>query len=516
MLFVFFLLQLLRTSAAPTTTTFGPALPPYAILFGRTTGSDCQRTLLDIVQSCLVTIAACVFQAIHPNIPDPKAGFCKKQFQRVKITLHATICPEVIIFWAIRQRLGSRIVRDEVNKAFEDLRLNSPKYPVITWTATHGHFAQMGGFCRDDTGVVLFPPTLVDFIREDRINLKGLQITKEQLEDRSKGNLISKVFVTLQTTWFVLECLSRWLARLPLTELEVITLAYATLNIITCAVWWNKPLNVGCPNYLEILPKKSGNEKKGYYQVSLEKSDDAASVNIPLLEKGGQTDLEQIRSFGDVLHGLSWGTEEPLIEPVFTRFRSLIHNGRTHGVQRIPFTGWCSGLTRLISRIICYNVAPFVNLIDQSTVTLNATHVPPYYAMKIPTQKWWIMWYPSCAIFFLFGVVHFIAWNSDFVYGYEQFIWQISTIVMVVAPLIFVTLGLLFDFNDRGPRLPYSLRVILHIFCFIMALVTLVVAPAYAGARAWSFFEAGYALRQLPPGARILRGVTWSSFVPHI
>ncbi|KAF9474833.1 hypothetical protein BDN70DRAFT_779290, partial [Pholiota conissans] len=64
---------------------------------------------------------------------------------------------------------------------------------------------------------------------------------EEDIKDRSKGDAISKAFVLLQTMWFIAQCISRWLAKLPVTELEVVTLAFAMLNIITYALWWHKP-----------------------------------------------------------------------------------------------------------------------------------------------------------------------------------------------------------------------------------------------------------------------------------
>jgi len=51
----------------------------------------------------------------------------------------------------------------------------------------------------------------------------------------------------LQTTWFILQCIARGQQRLALTELELITLALASLNAITYAFWWHKPLGVQEP-----------------------------------------------------------------------------------------------------------------------------------------------------------------------------------------------------------------------------------------------------------------------------
>lgn len=50
-----------------------------------------------------------------------------------------------------------------------------------------------------------------------------------------------------QTLWFVIQCIARGTQRLPLTELEVVTLAYAMLNFFIYGFWWDKPRNVECP-----------------------------------------------------------------------------------------------------------------------------------------------------------------------------------------------------------------------------------------------------------------------------
>ncbi|TFK63221.1 hypothetical protein BDN72DRAFT_776182, partial [Pluteus cervinus] len=61
------------------------------------------------------------------------------------------------------------------------------------------------------------------------------------INDKSKGDLLSKGLVASQTTWFVVECMARLHLGLPLVELEVITLAFATLNVVTYGLWWYKP-----------------------------------------------------------------------------------------------------------------------------------------------------------------------------------------------------------------------------------------------------------------------------------
>jgi hypothetical protein len=70
-----------------------------------------RRSLSDIVQSCLATIFACTWLAIHANIPAPDEGFIRVNIaRRLKIVLVALIAPELIILWAMRQWFVARFL----------------------------------------------------------------------------------------------------------------------------------------------------------------------------------------------------------------------------------------------------------------------------------------------------------------------------------------------------------------------------------------------------------------------
>jgi nitrate reductase NapE component len=66
----------------------------------------------------------------------------------------------------------------------------------------------------------------------------------EDIEDRSKGDLLSKAMVLLQGLWFTAQCLARVQQHLPVTELEVATLAFQITSIFIWLLWLHKPLDV--------------------------------------------------------------------------------------------------------------------------------------------------------------------------------------------------------------------------------------------------------------------------------
>lgn len=81
-----------------------------------------------------------------------------------------------------------------------------------------------------------------DLIEEKCIDFP--RITEDDIRDRSKGDALSKGLVILQTSWFILQCIARWSQHLSVTELELVTLAFAALNGVMYYLWWNKPLDV--------------------------------------------------------------------------------------------------------------------------------------------------------------------------------------------------------------------------------------------------------------------------------
>ncbi|TDL22576.1 hypothetical protein BD410DRAFT_788394 [Rickenella mellea] len=200
--------------------------------------SNC-RTTTDIVWSCLTTIFTCTWVAIHPNIPAPYESSFEIGLRRFGIVIMALIAPEFVIVWALRQWTVSR-------------RLAKEHLPE-GWTQTHGFFALMGGFMlfSGDTALyTLSPEKLNELSKDGRIVFP--KISREDIEDKSKGDIISKGFVIIQTSWFVLQCIARGVERLPITELELVTLAFAVLNLATYALWWNKPLNIQRPFAVQL------------------------------------------------------------------------------------------------------------------------------------------------------------------------------------------------------------------------------------------------------------------------
>ncbi|KAJ6468371.1 hypothetical protein C8R45DRAFT_1218862 [Mycena sanguinolenta] len=146
------------------------------------------RSLFAILTSCLITVFACTWVSVHPNVPPPNQSKLAVIRRRLGLMLVAVIAPELM----------------------------------------------MG-----------FAPEYVAAIQS---------IEKEDIEDKSKGDCLSKGVALLQGLWFIAQCLARVHQHLPLTQLEVATLAFQFVSIFIWVLWWYKPLDVQQPILIGCKP----------------------------------------------------------------------------------------------------------------------------------------------------------------------------------------------------------------------------------------------------------------------
>ncbi|KAK1219029.1 hypothetical protein PQX77_018257 [Marasmius sp. AFHP31] len=193
------------------------------------------RAVYGIIWGCLTTIVACTWLAIHPNVPNPNDSRLGILSRRAMIMGFAILVPEYTTVWAFRQWSTARRISRRMTHRPE-------------WTITHSFFLVMGGFMLVDKTRPVRPLLVEDVTQSENMELISLPILSErEIQDRSKGDGLSKTFILLQTTWFLIQVLARVISGLPVTELELVTVAFATLNVLAYIFWYNKPLNVDCP-----------------------------------------------------------------------------------------------------------------------------------------------------------------------------------------------------------------------------------------------------------------------------
>ena len=163
---------------------------------------------------------------------------------------------------------------------------------------THAHVLDMGGFAlyfpettrkqprgsseavwehqaqqRTSVDEDVIPPRFIEILDFERFktfldegSIDFPTMTKDEIDDRSKSDGLSKFLAGVQTCWFILQCIVRKTQSLATTELEVTTFALATLNVITLFLWRSKPQNmrIPIPVYLVEGSKEWDNWKEKY------------------------------------------------------------------------------------------------------------------------------------------------------------------------------------------------------------------------------------------------------------
>ena len=246
------------------------------------------RTVWNIIWSCLSTIFLCTWVAVHPNIPYPREREAKNRFQkwirnpllsfaehRLPLFVCALLVPEYVLSWAIRQYLTARKIgsKDEGELEHCTLGFNSSNSLLdLQWSKTHGFFIIMGGFhlfkrgskdkhslkttnnvkpISHEKDIPLHPLAAIDLYGDNPtldIDFSSFYIpTEAEIEDKGKSDWLAKSLVLVQMSWFVMQCIARAIEHLPITHLEIVTIAYVAMNFVMYILWWNKPLDVNQP-----------------------------------------------------------------------------------------------------------------------------------------------------------------------------------------------------------------------------------------------------------------------------
>ncbi|KAI1459652.1 hypothetical protein F4805DRAFT_472751 [Annulohypoxylon moriforme] len=243
------------------------------------------RGTLDILWTSLFTLITCCWTVQHLNIPrkpkrptwpeGPNSVWLKcvthvyelmkfyilGVWPKIKWTLVTLVLPEFLVGKAVHERhLAKRYVprfRKLADSLDEDFRWMGKH-----WTITHSFYANMGGFVvrtqsnRELHDIPLNCKALLQVLhkmyqrpRRTRI-FKIPRITEEEINDKSKSDLLIKVITIGQLVWFFTQVVVRGLRGLVISQLEIAVLAYAACTICVFFLCLSKPQDVQVPTML--------------------------------------------------------------------------------------------------------------------------------------------------------------------------------------------------------------------------------------------------------------------------
>jgi hypothetical protein len=325
----------------------------------------------------------------------------------------------------------------------------------------------MGGFMlfdEDGDTEPLDPMSLEPYLLTGQIN-----ISEEEIGDRSKGDLLSKGLALFQTGWFVAQCVARVANHLPIAEIEVVTLAFAVLNFATYGFWWDKPHDVRCAVPVLQRPIVSHQRQKKENRLS--------------------------EGLGQVVQGLPTAVTHAVV--------NMRNRGRQATVQGVLLT-----ILRTLYYPVLLILDVYYNVVNGGRGQRGVGNVvSTFYAGNLTDKESAQSELAVAVVAAVFGGIHFVAWTSQFPSRMEQMAWRMCSIAMVCVPLLFL-------FPIAHASRPSGNARKSNWLQHIADMCTVLGCVLYVLARSIILVLAFISLRSLPPGA--YQTVDWTTYLPHI
>lgn len=201
-----------------------------------------ERGTLGIIWGCLLVLFACVWSVLHHNVPDPAEGYWELHFRKMRWATLAIAAPELLSLFAIMQWNAANISVKEMRGL-----------GVTGWSSVHAFYANAGGFLLETPDAPAFPvnaTSICYLVSKGRIDAPI--ITKEEIWDKSKADLFAKCVAFVQAGWLLCAMIGRAAQKLPITPIELFTIAFVVPTMATQYFWANKPQNIGAPVTISV------------------------------------------------------------------------------------------------------------------------------------------------------------------------------------------------------------------------------------------------------------------------
>ncbi|KAI1332931.1 hypothetical protein F5Y16DRAFT_407490 [Xylariaceae sp. FL0255] len=409
------------------------------------------RGTLSIIYSSLSTIWLCTWTCLCLNIPGHEKEGWLFLLYKFRWQIFTILFPEVLVVTAAEQWISAK----QSVGVFNSLGYHQ-------WTIRHGFFADMGGILLAPNDSNPFPINSYQLSYLVRLRYLPMpQIEVDDIRAVNKADGIARSVTLFQILWFTISCIGRAAARLPLTALELETLAFILCTVHTFYFWYHKPLD----------PFRS-------IVVPLELNLDQLSIPGLNIDNYQRTPLEVLGPTPDPRSLISpfWFGFKGVFRPV----TSLFHKHRQSG-QTIPNSA--SSPPEGAGRILTLYLIIF-------QIMYYGLHIGVGFFLPFPTEVEFNIWEGSSIVeagligLFLLGLPlgnYFAPWLGGLLFRRPASnVLEISEMLPMWAQLVV-----------HGP--------------FVLA---------YLAARVAGLVVAGTSLRALPAGA--FQEVPWSNLLPHL
>ena len=203
------------------------------------------RGSIDIIYTCIAIFFLGAWNVLHLNIPTALDTQRTIFFRKLKWMFIALCVPELVTGIAFNQwRFAWNIRRNLKNRSWAQawffvsggLRHSLPYIPEPNETVQKPDLwePRVLRFCSQDGSVALHPQALESITLPD----------PEKIIAENKSDSLAKLIIIVQVTWFAAQIISRAGEKLPISQLEIGTVAFVGCTLMTTFFWWHKPLDI--------------------------------------------------------------------------------------------------------------------------------------------------------------------------------------------------------------------------------------------------------------------------------
>ncbi|KAL8935947.1 MAG: hypothetical protein Q9216_005178 [Gyalolechia sp. 2 TL-2023] len=471
------------------------------------------RGTLDIIWSCVVTMALCSWSITCLNMPGEKESKYVVLWRKFSLACLGILCPEIMTTTAIGQWVRARQLVRKFNlddpeqeqvgtldrqptEAGEKSPSNEHHSKEI-WTMEMAFFADMGGFRLCTKNKDPFPldgKQLHFLIRKGLI--KPPLFKPKMIDDKNKVDFLLRTIILCQILWFLVSTIGRWAQHLFVTTAEITTVSFILCSAVTFGFWWNKPADVVMAEYLYIdkdtddLLKEEGKEGTPWDLTPL----DFVSRDEWWWSKAFQSFMSMLNA----LH-ISFGSEGKPIDRIGDSLQRPLGQRELYGCLvmttvcfSVFFIAWNHDFPTHVEMVLWRLTA--VGFMSILYVTLLVSELIRIFKMADIRSKSWILRH-SPSIPFQFERP-----------SKSRFAIRDAKVVLSVARSISKALNKIRNNSPDGdPELYLPLRVILPLY---------IIAVLYCSCRTYILIADIIELRSLPASA--FQSVSWQQFWPHL
>jgi len=423
-----------------------------------------------------------------------------------------------------------------------ETELDIEKNQKHRWQMEHGFFAVKGGFqitvaqkdyewVLEDPDQTLTPKGIVFFAKHGLLP----DLSSKRLKEQGKADQLAKTLVCMQAIWMVIQTIARKASGLPITLLELNTLAHVGCTVFMYLVWWKKPQNMSLSIDVPISPrlgaalsspslgsfvrKDQPQPPPNPYRVSRPQNEQAGS-SIPESKVVSKVEDMVSKYHIEVLNILTADDIRSQVRP-----DGVIMLLGNQGLEGSPFyyVGFSprhltqNEVTKLTSK-------SFLREEDDITRGLQlfggfprlvwaqaSNHEIKGNVKTVSELKFLVI---LTVLGMLYAGIHASWWNEHFPTKVEAILWRVAVCYIGASGFIAIALCLILDKVD-DIYVPSRIGQFITKRCVDGGIVlSIFLLGILVACRCYLMIEAFVSIRSLPLGS--YSTVTWVNFLPHI